>query len=75
MGPCFGLPHERAAILEMREVRLVAVHEAQIVFAADEQHWRIGAKAPDLRQPHGRAVAQRFRVADRKAQQHNVRPE
>lgn len=69
-----GLPHERTAILEMREVRLVAVDEAQIVLAPDEQHGRVRAEAPDLRQPHRRAVAQGLGVTDREAQQHYIRP-
>ena len=56
----------------MREVRLVAVDEAQIVLASDEQHRRVRAEAPDLRQPHCRTVAQRFGVTDREAQQNDV---
>lgn len=62
------LPHKRIAILEVGQISLVAVHEAKIVLASDEQDGRVGTKAADLRKPHGLAIAQRFRVADREAE-------
>lgn len=67
-----ALPHKRVAILEIGQVGLVAVHETQVVLAADEQYGRVGTKAADLRQPHGLAVAQRFGIADGEAQQNDV---
>ena len=68
----FALPHKRVAILEIGQVSLVAVHETQIVLAADEQDGRVGTKAADLRQPHGLAIAQRLWIADGEAQQNDV---
>ena len=52
----------------MGQVSLVAVHETKVIFTTDEQHGSVGAEATNLWQPHGLAVAQRFRVSDREAQ-------
>lgn len=53
----------------MRQVRLVSVHVAQVVLAADQQNWGAGTEPPDLGKPHQAAVAQRYGVVDAEAQQ------
>lgn len=62
------LPHEGIALFEMGQVSLVAVHETKVIFTTDEKHGSVGTEATNLWQPHGLAVAQRFRVSDREAQ-------
>lgn len=71
----FVLPHKRVSILEVGQVGLVAVHEAKIVLASDEQDGRVGTKAADLGKPHRLAIAQRLWVADGEAQQYHIRSE
>lgn len=56
LGNCTGLvwhhqitlfdgPDEGAPVTEVRQVSLVAEHVSEIIFAADENHWRLWAKA------------------------------
>jgi hypothetical protein len=39
-------------------------NKPKVTFAADQEHWRLRAEAPDFRVPHRLAVAQRYRVGD-----------
>ena len=52
----------------------VTWHAPQVVFAADEQHRRVWAEAPDLRVPDLSAVAQRLLVAHGETDEHHIRP-
>lgn len=65
-------PDERTPIPEVGQVRLVPVHVAQVVLAADEQHGRAGTEAPYLGEPHEAAVAQRDGIVDAETEQHDV---
>jgi hypothetical protein len=69
------LPHKRVAILEIGQISLIAVHEAKIVLASDQQDGRVGTKAADLGKPHRLAIAQRLWIADREAKQYHIRSE
>ena len=70
----FDSPDKRGAVLAVAEVLLILADVPEVILAAHQKNWRVGAESPDLRIPHDTAVSERDWVGHREAKQHHIRP-